>query len=129
MYACQDAMPFRRTFIHADSLIQQGYDFIETNKRLFHSDVPRGFLGKKSQFRHIQMHHKSSSFANKILKGETVSQDLIDKYINKTYIMSRKKYLGKIMLDVSSSRKNAALLQRVIDQYDCQSITLDEKNN
>jgi hypothetical protein len=129
MYACQDAMPFRRTFIHADSLIQQGYDFIETNKRLFHSDVPRGFLGKKSQFRHIQMHHKSSIFANKILKGETVSQDLIDKYINKTYSISRKKYLGKIMLDVSSSRKNAALLQRVIDQYDCQSITLDEKNN
>ena len=127
MYACQDAMPFRRIYKHADSLVQQGYDFIETNKRLFHSDTPQGFLGAKSKFRHIQMHHKSSIFAKKIIKGEVVSEEKIKKYINKTYGSKKKKYLGKMMINISNSRKKAALLQTVIDTYKCDTITMDEK--
>jgi hypothetical protein len=126
MYACQDAMPFRRIFKHADALIQQGYDFVETNKRLFHSDIPQGFLGAKSKFRHIQNHHKSSIFAKKLINGETVEQKYIDKYINKTYGTKKKKYLGKMMIEVFNSRKKAELLQTLIDKYNCNSITKDE---
>ena len=127
MYACQDAMPFRRIFKHSDALVQQGHDFVETNKRLFHSDVPQGLLGVKSKFRHIQNHHKSSIFAKKIINGETVAQKYIDKYINKTYTSKRKKYLGKMMIKIHNSRKKATLLQTLIDRYNCNSITLDEK--
>lgn len=126
MYACQDAMPFRRIFIHADSLVQQGYDFIETNKRLFHSDVPRGFLGAKSKFRHIQMHHKSSIFAKKLINGEDVDPKYVEKYIEKTYGSRKKKYLGKMMLELTSARPKAELMQKLVDKYKCDSITMDE---
>ena len=126
MYACQDAMPFRRVYKYADGLIQQGYDFIETNKRLFHADVPRGLFGIRSSFRILQMHHKSSIFAKKILVGQDISRDQFERYIEGSYGRKKKKFLGAVMLDVDNSRKKAGVLQKLIEVYQCDKVTIEE---
>lgn len=126
MYACQDAMPFRRVYKYADGLIQQGYDFIETNKRLFHADVPRGLFGIRSKFRLLQMHHKSSIFAKKVLAGQRISRDQFETYIEGRYGPKKKKFLGAVMLDVDNSRKKAGILQKLIEAYQCDKVTMEE---
>ncbi len=128
MYACQDAMPFRRVYKYADGLVQQGYDFIETNKRLFHADVPRGLFGIRSKFRLLQMHHKSSIFAKKIIAGQRVSRDNYENFIEGRYGSKQKKFLGAVMLDVDDSRKKAGVLQKLIEAYECDKVTMEETN-
>ena len=86
MFACQDARPFRRQWKLAESLSQQGYDFVATNADLFHSDIDRIFLGRSgdrrfgihnilSRYETIQMHHKSSIYARKLINGEEISKE------------------------------------------------------
>ena len=128
MYACQDAMPFRRVYKYADGLVQQGYDFIETNKRLFHADVPTGLFGIRSKFRLLQMHHKSSIFAKKIIGGQRVSRDNYENYIEARYGSKQKKFLGAVMLDVDASRTKAGVLQKLIEAYQCDKVTMEETN-
>ena len=94
LYACQDAKPFRRQWRFSESLAQQGYDFVATNADLFHADISRIWLGRSgnrrwgihrflSKYEKIQMHHKSSIFARKLISGERVSRKNKNKYLKK----------------------------------------------
>ncbi|MCO4792606.1 MAG: hypothetical protein KC493_02750 [Bacteriovoracaceae bacterium] len=128
MFACQDAMPFRRVYKYADGLVQQGYDFIETNKRLFHADVPNGLFGIRSKFRLLQMHHKSSIYAKKLIAGSAVTPSQYERYIEGHYGTKRKKYLGAVMIGVNNSRAKAGVLQKLIEAYQCDKVTMEETN-
>lgn len=123
MYACQDARPFRRQWKLAESLAQQGYDFVATNADLFHSDIKRIWFGRSgnrkfgihnflSKYEKIQMHHKSSIYAKKKISGVP-----FDKVYEKKYL--HKKYLGRAILEVTESKKKAKILQELIEIYDC----------
>ena len=127
LYACQDAKPFRRQWRFAESLAQQGYDFVATNADLFHADIKRVFLGRSgdrkwgihrflSKYEKIQMHHKSSIFARKLINKEAVSPKNRSKYL-------KKKYLGYAMISVNNSKRFAQALQELIERYDCASVT------
>lgn len=126
MFACQDAMPYRRRWKFAESLAQQGYDFVATNSDLFHADIDRIWLGRSgdrfgihnflSKYEKIQQHHKSAIFAHKVISGKPVKPKYVKKYI-------RKKFLGKAMIDVHNSKPKAALIQELIERYDCQKAT------
>ena len=126
MFACQDAMPYRRRWKFAESLAQQGYDFVATNSDLFHADINRVWLGRSgdrygihnflSKYEKIQQHHKSAIFAHKVMTGKPVKPKYVEKYI-------RKKYLGRAMLNVFNSKPKASLIQELIERYDCQKAT------
>jgi hypothetical protein len=126
MFACQDAMPYRRRWKFAESLAQQGYDFVATNSDLFHADIDRVWLGRSgdrfgihnflSKYEKIQQHHKSAIFAHKLMTGKTVKPKYVKKYI-------RKKYLGKAMINVHQSKPKASIIQELIERYDCQKAT------
>ena len=115
-YACQDAKHFVKKWKNAENLSNQGYDFIATNKELFHSDHPKPFLSfltkVKSSFEKIQNHHKSSLFARKVIRNESISLRNREKYLGG-------EYLGAAMLKVDKSKEKAQLLQRLINNYDC----------
>jgi len=126
-FACQDAKPYRRIWKYADGLAQQGYDFVATNGDLFHSDIPRIFMGKSggrrfgihnflSKFEKIQMHYKSALFANKVIKKLPVDAKAHKKYL-------KKKYLGRAMLYTHYSMPYAQMLQQLIEKYDCSKVT------
>lgn len=125
LYACQDAKPLARRWSQANSLVQQGYDFVVTNKELFHSDHPEAFLSGITQVRtvfvKIQDHHKSSLFAQRLLKGEKVSKKNKEKYLGKK--AKRRKYLGTVMLSVEESKARAQQLQKLDNEYDCSKLT------
>lgn len=122
MFACQDARPFRRQWKLAESLAQQGYDFVATNADLFHSDINRVFLGTSgnrrgihrilSKYEKIQMHHKSSIYAKKKISGIEFDEKYDKKYL-------RKKYLGRSILEITEAKKKAMILQKLIEEYDC----------
>ena len=123
MYACQDARPFRRQWKLAESLAQQGYDFVATNADLFHSDIRKLWLGRSgdrrfgihnflSKYEKIQMHHKSAIYAKKKISGIEFDRKYVRKYL-------RKKYLGRAILEVTESKKKAKILQDLIEVYDC----------
>lgn len=125
-FACQDARPYRAKWKFAESLAQQGYDFVATNGDLFHSDIPRVFLGRsdgrhgihnmKSKWERIQMHYKSAVYAKKVLQGKPV-----DSKTQKTYF--KKKYIGRGILDVAQTKSQAQVLQELIEKYECLSAT------
>ena len=123
MYACQDARPFRRQWKLAESLSQQGYDFVATNADLFHSDINRIWLGRSgnrrfgihrilSRYERIQMHHKSAIYAKKKISGIPFDRKYERKYL-------RKKFLGRSIIEVTESKKKAMILQELIEIYDC----------
>lgn len=125
LYACQDAMPFRRTWKLGNSLSQNGYDFLATNKDLFHSDTAESLMSmlylKRSDFKRIQHHYKSAMFAKKMIKGEEVSQSNREKYLEKK--ATHKRYLGMVMLEVNKSKAKAALIQELIERFECSRVT------
>ena len=123
IYACQDAFLLRRQWRLSEGLVQQAYDFIETNKELFHSQVPKGLFRIKSKFRRLQHHHKSSLVAEKILDGGAVSQKMVDKYIDAKYGVKRRSYLGKAMTEVEAVKPQAVVMQKLIDFYRCDEKT------
>ena len=127
MFACQDAMPYRRKWKFAESLAQQGYDFVATNADLFHADIKRVWLGRSgdrsfgihrflSKYEKIQQHHKSSIFALQIINNQDVPSKYISKYL-------KKKYLGKAMIEVDKTKAHASLIQELIESFDCQKAT------
>lgn len=129
MFACQDAKPFKKKWATADAIINQGYDFVATNKELFHSDTSKTFLkkavGGSSKYERIQDHHKSSIFAKKLLTGKPVSEKDKNKYLGRR--AQKKKYLGTIMLDVTRSKPRAQLIQRLENDYDCSKVVTEDK--
>jgi hypothetical protein len=125
LYACQDAKPYLRRYAGADSLVQQAYDFVVTNKELFHSDHSDPFLSDitriRSVFEKIQDHHKSSIYALKIMRGEKVPPSAKESYLGKKAY--RKEFLGTVMLKVNETKPKAQLLQNLMDKYDCNRLT------
>ncbi len=114
-YPCQDVMPFRAAWKEADSIVQEGYDFVATNQKLFHADVPKTMIKKRSRktWRRIQDHGKSALFAKEIIRGGKLSQKVLGRYFG------RDPFLGKAMLEVNNSKNNAGVIQAMIEQYHC----------
>ena len=128
LYACQDAEPFRRAWKLANGLSQNGYDFLATNKDLFHSDTAESLMSgvhlKRSDFERIQFHYKSAMFAKKLMSGEAVNSKNKDKYLKKRG--GHKRYLGMVMLEVNRSKSKAILLQELIERYNCSKVTTED---
>lgn len=125
LYACQDAKPYIRRYAEADSLVQQAYDFVVTNKELFHSDHDEPFLSDltrvRSVFEKIQDHHKSSIYALKLMRGEEVPASAKERYLGDK--AKRREYLGTVMIKVNNSKPKAQMLQGLLDRYDCNRLT------
>lgn len=125
LFACQDAKPYLRRYQSADSLVQQAYDFVVTNKELFHSDTKDPFLSDvtnvRSVFEKIQDHHKSSLYALKLMRGEKIPADKKERYLGSK--AQRREFLGTVMLDINRKRPKAQLLQALMDKYDCNRLT------
>jgi len=128
IYACQDAEPFRRAWKLGNALSQNGYDFLATNKDLFHSDTSESLMSgihlRRSDFERIQHHYKSAMFAKKLIQGVQVSEDHKEKYLVKRG--GHKRYLGMVMLDVNRTKAKAVLLQELIERYNCAKVTTEE---
>ncbi|GAB4010463.1 MAG: hypothetical protein Fur0010_03180 [Bdellovibrio sp.] len=130
IFACQDVRPVRMRYSLADSLAQQGHDFIQTNKDLFHAEIPRVFLSStggragihaiRSKFEVIQEQYKSSYVAHKILKGERIDPQLKEKYLGKR--AERKNYLGAVMLRLEDKKKAAQNLQELTEKFNCHQL-------
>jgi hypothetical protein len=127
-YLCQDAQKLRIVYRLSDGLVQQGYDFIVTNKDIIYSDVknyyngnmneednPSGNLGSVEK---VQRHYKSALFALKKLKGEIVSQDDSSHYLEKQVFGSY--YIGKSMIENSSAKAKIKNIQDIFEKNDCQ---------
>lgn len=125
LFACQDAKPYLRRYQSADSLTQQAYDFVVTNKELFHSDhgkpAMRFVTRTRTVFERIQDHHKSSLYALKLMRGEKVPSSQKERYLGSK--AKRKEFLGTVMLEVNGQKSKAQLLQNLMDAYDCNRLT------
>lgn len=129
MQACQDALPARRDWKLAQSLAQQGHDFVVTNKELFHSAVPRLFLswrgdragihGFRSTFERIREHFFSSVWAQEHLAGRPVSSDAMK-------LLTRGDRLGRAMVDVIGERPKAMRIQELLENYKCNEIVVTD---
>lgn len=126
-YFCQDAQKLRLMFKHADSLVQEGYDFVATNKDLIYSDVKNYYKGTLNEEEtlfsagavvKVQRHYKSVLFALKKLKGDAVEEEDNKRYLEKTFFGNY--FIGKPMIEVSNSKSNAKLIQDIYEQFDCQ---------
>lgn len=126
-YFCQDAQKLRLMFKHADSLVQEGYDFVATNKDLIYSDVKNYYKGTLNEEEtlfsagsvvKVQRHYKSVLFALKKLKGDEIEEEDSKRYLEKTSFGNY--FIGKPMIEVSNSKSNAKLIQDIYEQFDCQ---------
>ena len=127
MSACQDAGPYKRMWKMAESLSEQGFDFIQTNKKLFFTDVPRVFLGRtggrlgihkfKSRYEKIRKHYKSSALALQVINGDQVDREDYKKYLR------RKKYLGQAMIKTLAYKEKASVLQTLEENLKCSQLS------
>lgn len=84
--ACQDLRPYLVRFTLSKALMNAGYDYIWTNRDLFHSDYARklfrlfGLFSGEPQ-KYLQYHEKSATRANTLINGGSLSQEDFDKYI------------------------------------------------
>lgn len=126
-YFCQDAQKLRLMFRHADSVVQEGYDFVATNKDLIYSDVKNYYNGTLNEEEglvssgsvvKVQRHYKSVLFALKKLRGDEVNADDNKRYLDKT--MFGNYFIGKSMIEISNSKSKAKSIQDIYEQFDCQ---------
>lgn len=135
-YVCQDAQRLRLIYKHADSLVQEGFDFIVTNKDIIHTDVKNYYnrsLNEESNpgstssaVEKIQRHYKSAVLALKKLKGEEISKEDENMYLTKTFLGNN--FIGKSMLEVSAAKKEAKNIQDIYDKLECQRSLVEELN-
>lgn len=126
-YACQDAQKLRLLQKRAQALIEQGYDFLATNKDLFYSDLKNKFFLRmneagKANFllgneEKIQRHYMSATYANKILRNENVSEDLKERYLTKRFYNTY--YIGYPMLEMSGLTEKIHYVQDTYDRLEC----------
>lgn len=126
-YFCQDAQRLRLMFKHADSLVQEGFDFIATNKDLIYSDVKNyynGNINEEDSFatggsvEKVQRHYKSVLVALKKIKGDEVAKEDSKRYLEKTFLGNY--FIGRSMVEVSNSKARAKSIQDVYEHFDCQ---------
>jgi hypothetical protein len=133
-YKCQDIQRMKASFKYADSLVQAGYDFIITNKDLFHTDAVSYYGNSLDEeetmglnaTKKIQRHYKSTILAIKKLKFEKIDQDDKERYLKRSFWGHS--YLGRSMLDVSDLRVLARNMQRRFDKLNCAKILVDDLN-
>lgn len=134
-YICQDIQRIRVNFKYADALVQEGYDFIVTNKDLFHTDARNYYnssldeeksIRASSSIEKIQRHYKSTILALRKLKQEEVDPADEEKYLARAFGGSA--YLGRSMIDVSSARTQARDIQEKFEQLNCHKTLVDDLN-
>jgi cell fate (sporulation/competence/biofilm development) regulator YmcA (YheA/YmcA/DUF963 family) len=131
---CQDAQRLRLVYKNADSLVQEGFDFIVTNKDIIHTDGKSSYnrelnestnnTGQLSSVEKIQRHYKSAVFALRKIKGEEVSREDEEQYLSRSYFS--KQYIGRSMLDVTEAKKEAKNIQDIYERLACQKALTDE---
>lgn len=135
-YLCQDAQKLRLIFRHADSHVQEGYDFVVTNKDIIHSDVKNYYNGNLNEedntgvlgpVEKIQRHYKSVILALKQMKGEVISKEDSERYLEKFLIGGY--YLGKSMIDVSATKVKARRIQDLYETLGCQQSLSGDLSN
>lgn len=134
-YVCQDIQRIRYSFKYADSLVQEGYDFIVTNKDLFHTDE-RTYYNTEldeengsragSDIEKIQRHYKSTILAVKKLKNEQIDPDEEEKYLSRRW--NGNSFLGRSMLDVSGIRNSVKSIQDKFEKLGCTKVLVDDIN-
>ena len=126
-YLCQDAQKLRLMFKHADSIVQEGYDFVITNKDLIFSDVGNSYIqtfnedegmGANGSSLRIQRHYKSVIYALKKIKGEDITTEDSKRYVQKNILGNY--YLGRSMIEVSNSKVSTKKVQDIYEQFSCQ---------
>lgn len=126
-YFCQDAQKLRLMFKHADSVVQEGYDFIATNKDLIYSDVKNYYNGTLNEeedlsfggsVEKVQRHYKSVLFALKKIKGDEVAKEDSKRYLEKTFFGNY--FIGRSMIEVTRSKGRAKNIQDIYEKFDCQ---------
>lgn len=126
-YFCQDTQKLRMMYKHSDSLVQEGYDFIATNKDLIYSDVKNYYSGTLNEeedltsggsVEKVQRHYKSVLFALKKINGEEVSKESRKRYLEKTLFGNY--FIGRSMVEVSNSKSQAKQIQDNFEKFDCQ---------
>ena len=133
-FMCQDIQRIRVSYKYADSLVQEGYDFIITNKDLFSSDSKSFYNasldeetnGGSSSIEKIQRHYKSTILALKKLKNEPIDPVDEKKYLSKSFMSSA--FLGKSMLEVSNAKVIARTIQDKFIQLNCNKVLIDDLN-
>ena len=129
LQSCQNALPARREWKLAQSLAQQGHDFVVTNKELFHTATPRLFLswtgdrpgihGMRSKFERIREHFISSVWAQEFLAGRPVDSDAMR-------LLERRDRLGRAMVEVIGDRTKATRIQELLEAYKCNDIIVTD---
>lgn len=126
-YLCQDAQKLRLIFKRADSIVQEGFDFVVTNKDIIYSDVKNYYNGTINEdsntgtlgpVEKVQRHYRSAVLALKYLKGESVSNSDSDRYLSDAWLGSI--YIGKSMIDVSKTKVRAKNIQDIYERLSCQ---------
>jgi len=134
-YICQDIQRIRYSYKYADSLVQEGYDFIVTNKDLFHTDQKTYYnteldeengTSAGSSIEKIQRHYKSTILAVKKLKNEQIDPDEEAKYLLRKWNGSS--YLGRSMLDVSDIRNTVKNIQDKFERLGCAKVLVEDIN-
>lgn len=132
-YLCQDAQKLRLIFRQADSLVQEGFDFVVTNKDIIHSDVKNYYNGTLNEENNnnmlgsvekIQRHYKSAILALKRMKGEVISKEDNDRYLERVFLGQY--FIGKSMLEVSATKNKARYIQDVYETLGCQKSLADD---
>jgi hypothetical protein len=136
-YLCQDAQLLRMIFKRADGLVQEGFDFVVTNKDIIYSDVKnyysrnlneedsKGGLGSVEK---VQRHYRSAILALKELKGEVISNEDTNRYLDISFLGNL--YIGRSMLDVSGLKTKARSIQDAFEKLGCQqSLSNDLSSN
>lgn len=135
---CQNGKSLIINFKLADSLVKQGYDFININKDLIHSykkdyfrrnqraltedneDVEGSKLNLiESRVERFQAHYQSVLAAKKVINGKPVSEKDKEMYLENSIGTP---FIGKMMIDIMSSKQNAAKVQSALELFRCDNI-------
>ncbi|MBC7540020.1 MAG: hypothetical protein H7281_14450 [Bacteriovorax sp.] len=133
-YICQDIQKIRISYKYAESVVQEGYDFIVTNKDLFHTDSRNYYNntldeetnGGSSPIEKIQRHYKSTILALRKLKKEQIDPADEEKYLTRTF--NGTSFLGKSMIDVSAAKVLAREIQDRFERINCNKALGDDLN-
>lgn len=132
-YLCQDAQKLRLIFKRADSIVQEGFDFIVTNKDIIYSDVKNYYNGTINEENNtgamgpvekVQRHYRSAILALRYLKGESIITADRDRYLGNPWLGSI--YIGKSMIDVSATKVIAKNIQDIYERLSCHKSLVSE---
>lgn len=130
-YICQDAQRIRISYKYAESVAEEGYDFIVTNKDLFYSDVKNHYnfdtsevTPESSSFilgpvENIQKHYFSTLLAVRQMRGEKIESSFEKSFLSEAR-WGKNQYLGRTILDVYNSRSILKSVQAKYEKLKCE---------